>query len=319
MQRRVGRLPGAALPAGAGLESSGAAAEDGLPQAEGLVIEGRRLVVVDDSIVHDNTSWQFVAIVANLRRGVSIAYYALVHETTALAVEYVLRSAPDDAKSRACRIWRPSDIAAAAHVVKVRAQMLRHNPLPRRQKADVEWGPLVDLVARDADMAEAARQVAAVRSDAGGAAVAAPRQQRGTVCRDHVLWVRRRQSWASHLTVPVARRADGRSRRGCGWVAGGAFVALVGLTTSFLFATSLVFSHARRASHRDVTRSMFANPTGFGARDCCPTSPSLRVFLPCRLRGGRVRRRRSCRCRRRGMRCWWRSGRPRLRRSARRS
>jgi hypothetical protein len=35
--------------------------------------------------------------------------------------------------------------------------VLRHNPAAPPSKADIEWGPLVDLVAGDADMAEAAR------------------------------------------------------------------------------------------------------------------------------------------------------------------
>lgn len=35
--------------------------------------------------------------------------------------------------------------------------MLRHNAAAPPFKSDVEWGPPVDLVARDADMAEAGR------------------------------------------------------------------------------------------------------------------------------------------------------------------
>jgi hypothetical protein len=94
---------------------------------------------------------------ANLRRGVSTAYYALFHDITALAVDHALRSAPEDAKSHVRRAWSHSDIASAAHSVKERAQVLRHNPAASLSEPDVKWGPLVGLAARDADMAEAAR------------------------------------------------------------------------------------------------------------------------------------------------------------------
>jgi len=42
-------------------------------------------------------------------------------------------------------------------MVEERAQVLRHNPAAPSSTAEVEWGPLVDLAAGDADLAEAAR------------------------------------------------------------------------------------------------------------------------------------------------------------------
>jgi hypothetical protein len=79
------------------------------------------------------------------------------HDITSLAVEHALRSAPEDAKSHVRRAWSHSDIASAAHSVKERARVLRHNPAAPPSKADADWGPLVDLAVRDADMGEAAR------------------------------------------------------------------------------------------------------------------------------------------------------------------
>lgn len=93
----------------------------------------------------------------DLRRGVSTAYYALFHDITALAVEHALPSAPEAAKSQVRRTWSHSDIAWAAHTVKERAQILRHNAAAPLSKEGRRWGPLVDLVAKDAEMAEAAR------------------------------------------------------------------------------------------------------------------------------------------------------------------
>lgn len=94
---------------------------------------------------------------ANLRRGMSSAYYAVFHDITALAVDHVLRSAPVAAQNDVRRTWTHGEVAGACKLVKERAQVLAHNPTAPPSKKDSQWGPLVDLAASDPHMADAAR------------------------------------------------------------------------------------------------------------------------------------------------------------------
>jgi hypothetical protein len=95
---------------------------------------------------------------ADLRRGVSAAYYSLYHDLTERAVHHLIPSSPAKVQNALRRSWTHAEIANAAEIVVERAKVLAHNAtaaLP--EKLLNEFGPLVDVAASDADVVEALR------------------------------------------------------------------------------------------------------------------------------------------------------------------
>lgn len=93
---------------------------------------------------------------ANLRRGVSSAYYALFHELTDAVVEHVMPSAPVAEKRHMRRAWTHRELKEAADLVSARAQVLTQNPAAPLTKDAEKAGPLLDLAASDVRLVELA-------------------------------------------------------------------------------------------------------------------------------------------------------------------
>lgn len=92
---------------------------------------------------------------ADLRRGVSAAYYAVFHDLTDRAARHLIGSAPDAARNQIRRSWSHGELSAVAEMVVDRAPTLAANPAAPLSKEARTGGPLVDLAAVDADLVEA--------------------------------------------------------------------------------------------------------------------------------------------------------------------
>lgn len=94
---------------------------------------------------------------ADLRRGVSAAYYAVFHDLTDRAARHLIGSSPDSARNRLRRSWSHGEFAAAAELVVGRAKALAVNASTPLTLEMAKGGPLVDIAAGDADLAIALR------------------------------------------------------------------------------------------------------------------------------------------------------------------
>lgn len=101
---------------------------------------------------------------ANLRRGVSACYYAVFHDLTGLAAEHAVPAANPGIKVQIRRAWSHTELLRSCDQVSARAQALRHNPQTPARKEHADAGPLIDLAASDADVAEACRLFAELYS-----------------------------------------------------------------------------------------------------------------------------------------------------------
>ena len=94
---------------------------------------------------------------ADVRRGISAAYYAVFHDLTERLSRNVASSCPHEIRNDIRRIWSHGEIARLAQEAVERSKILPsnpHAPLPRRLGA---FGPLLDVVAADADLSEGLR------------------------------------------------------------------------------------------------------------------------------------------------------------------
>ena len=94
---------------------------------------------------------------ADVRRGISAAYYAVFHDLTERLSRQLVGSYPRDVRNGIRRIWSHSEIARLAQEVVERSQVLTSNadaPLPKRLGA---FGPLLDVAAADADLVASLR------------------------------------------------------------------------------------------------------------------------------------------------------------------
>lgn len=86
---------------------------------------------------------------ADLRRGVSAAYYAAFHEMTERAAGHLIGSATEAERNRIRRSWSHGEIASLATMIVERAKARGANPATPLTKEARRWGPLVDLAAAD--------------------------------------------------------------------------------------------------------------------------------------------------------------------------
>jgi len=94
---------------------------------------------------------------ADLRRGVSAAYYAVFHDLTDRAARHLIGSAPEPARNQIRRTWSHGELSDVAHIVVDRAPTLAADPAAPLSKEASTGGPLVDLAAGDPDLVEALR------------------------------------------------------------------------------------------------------------------------------------------------------------------
>lgn len=94
---------------------------------------------------------------ADLRRGVSAAYYAVFHDVTDRAARHLIGSSPDTERNKIRRSWSHGEIASVATIVVDRARVIAVNPSTPLSKDLREWGPLVDIAARDTELVMALR------------------------------------------------------------------------------------------------------------------------------------------------------------------
>ena len=94
---------------------------------------------------------------ADLRRGISAAYYAVFHDLTGHAASHSVGSCPLEIRNEIRRSWSHGEISQLAKYVVDRAERLQHSPdaaLPRQLEA---LGPLLDVVAKDAALVDSLR------------------------------------------------------------------------------------------------------------------------------------------------------------------
>ena len=94
---------------------------------------------------------------ADLRRGISAAYYALFHDLTDRAARHLIGSSGDEARNRLRRSRTHGEIATLAHLVNDRAKSVAHKPAVPAPKDLDEWGPLGDIAASDPEIVAALR------------------------------------------------------------------------------------------------------------------------------------------------------------------
>lgn len=94
---------------------------------------------------------------ADLRRGVSAAYYAVFHDLTDGAARHLIGSSPDSMRNQLRRSWSHGELVAAAELVAGRAKTLAANPSAPPTPEMAKGGPLVDIAASDADLVTALR------------------------------------------------------------------------------------------------------------------------------------------------------------------
>ena len=91
---------------------------------------------------------------ADLRRGISAAYYALFHDLTGHAATHLVGSCPQEIQNEIRRSWSHGEISQLAEYVVDRAGVLNHSAdaeLPGKLKT---LGPLLDVVATDSALVD---------------------------------------------------------------------------------------------------------------------------------------------------------------------
>lgn len=94
---------------------------------------------------------------ADLRRGVSAAYYAVFHDVTDRAARHLIGSSPDDQRNKIRRSWSHGEVVTLANMVVDRARTIAANPAAPLTKELSECGPLIDIAASNADLVAALR------------------------------------------------------------------------------------------------------------------------------------------------------------------
>ena len=94
---------------------------------------------------------------ADIRRGISAAYYAVFHELTGRAARLLAGSFPQDTQNEIRRTWSHGEIARLAKHMVDRSNTLKREPdatLPANLK---KYGRLLDIAATDADLVDSMR------------------------------------------------------------------------------------------------------------------------------------------------------------------
>jgi len=89
---------------------------------------------------------------ADLRRGVSAAYYAVFHDLTDRAARHLIGSSSEADRNGIRRSWSHGEVASLATLIVERANMLNMNPAAPQNKELSASGPLADIAARDGDL-----------------------------------------------------------------------------------------------------------------------------------------------------------------------
>lgn len=89
---------------------------------------------------------------ANLRRGISAAYYAVFHDLTDRATSHLIGSCPQEIKNEIRRSWSHGEISQLAEQVLDRAKMLESAPAAPVPRHLENLGPLLDVVAADTEL-----------------------------------------------------------------------------------------------------------------------------------------------------------------------
>ena len=94
---------------------------------------------------------------AALRRGISAAYYAVFHGLTEQAANHLVGSCPQEIRNAIRRSWSHGEISQLAeHVVERAIALGRSSDTPLRGQLE-KLGPLLDIAAQDANLAEGLR------------------------------------------------------------------------------------------------------------------------------------------------------------------
>ena len=91
---------------------------------------------------------------ADLRRGVSAAYYAVFHDLTGHAASHLVGSCPQEIQNEIRRSWSHGEISQLAEHVVNRAIVLNHSPDAELAGQLKKLGPLLDVVATDAALVD---------------------------------------------------------------------------------------------------------------------------------------------------------------------
>jgi len=91
---------------------------------------------------------------ADLRRGISAAYYAVFHDLTGHAASHLVGSCPLEIQNEIRRSWTHGEISQLAEYVVDRAEVLQRSPDAALLRQLEALGPLLDVVAKDAAMVD---------------------------------------------------------------------------------------------------------------------------------------------------------------------
>ena len=94
---------------------------------------------------------------ADIRRGISAAYYAVFHDLTGRAARHLIGSFPQETQNEIRRTWSHGEIARLAKHVVDRSNTLNREPdatVPANLK---KYGRLLDITATDADLVDSMR------------------------------------------------------------------------------------------------------------------------------------------------------------------
>lgn len=100
---------------------------------------------------------------ADLRRGVSAAYYSVFHDLTDRAARHLIGSSPDAERNKLRRSWSHGEISSLADMIVERAKTLAAKPAAPMTAEMSRWGPLTDLATQDADLVTALRLFSELR------------------------------------------------------------------------------------------------------------------------------------------------------------
>ena len=94
---------------------------------------------------------------ADLRRGISAAYYAVFHEVTGHAARHLVASCPQEIQNEIRRSWSHGEISQLANHVIDRSFALHRAPDASLAGRSEKLGPLLDVVAKDDNLVESLR------------------------------------------------------------------------------------------------------------------------------------------------------------------
>ena len=92
-----------------------------------------------------------------LRRGISAAYYAVFHDLTERAASHLIGSCPQELRNEIRRSWSHGEISQLATQVLERAKTLKRDPGTPVPGHLEKLGPLLDVVANDAELVDSLR------------------------------------------------------------------------------------------------------------------------------------------------------------------